>query len=78
MTCDLRFGDCLELMRAMPANSVDLIATDPPYFKVKGLPAVMDGDELVSFWKSVWADFAAALKAWPEIRDAAEKVISPG
>jgi site-specific DNA-methyltransferase (adenine-specific) len=29
-------GDCREAMRALPDNSVDLIATDPPYFKVKG------------------------------------------
>ncbi len=29
-------GDCLDVMAQMPANSVDLIATDPPYFKVKG------------------------------------------
>jgi site-specific DNA-methyltransferase (adenine-specific) len=29
-------GDCLEVMRALPDNSVDLIATDPPYFRVKG------------------------------------------
>lgn len=29
-------GDCLELMRELPANSIDLIATDPPYYKVKG------------------------------------------
>lgn len=32
----LHNGDCLDVMRAMDANSVDLIATDPPYFKVKG------------------------------------------
>ncbi len=36
MTPTLIQGDCLEAMRAMPANSVDLIATDPPYYKVKG------------------------------------------
>ena len=36
MTPTLIHGDCLEAMRAMPANSVDLIATDPPYYKVKG------------------------------------------
>ena len=29
-------GDCLEVMRAMPDNSVDAVVTDPPYFKVKG------------------------------------------
>lgn len=35
MTPTLIQGDCLEAMQAMPANSVDLIATDPPYYKVK-------------------------------------------
>ncbi|MGA1354707.1 MAG: DNA methyltransferase [Candidatus Limnocylindrus sp.] len=29
-------GDALDVMRGMADNSVDLIATDPPYFKVKG------------------------------------------
>lgn len=28
-------GDCLEKMAAIPSNSVDLILTDPPYYKVK-------------------------------------------
>ena len=28
---DLRHGDCLELMKSIPDNSVDLILTDPPY-----------------------------------------------
>lgn len=28
---DLRLGDCLEVMRDMPDNSVDSIVTDPPY-----------------------------------------------
>ena len=31
MNVDLRHGDCVELMRAMPENSVDSIVTDPPY-----------------------------------------------
>jgi DNA modification methylase len=25
-------GDCIQVMRKMPANSVDLILTDPPYW----------------------------------------------
>jgi adenine-specific DNA-methyltransferase len=29
-------GDCLELMRSVPDSSIDLILTDPPYYKVKG------------------------------------------
>lgn len=28
-------ADCLELLPTLPANSIDLILTDPPYFKVK-------------------------------------------
>lgn len=28
---DLRCGDCLELMRALPSGSVDAVITDPPY-----------------------------------------------
>jgi site-specific DNA-methyltransferase (adenine-specific) len=31
----LHRGDCLEYMATMPDNSVDLIATDPPYHRVK-------------------------------------------
>ena len=30
---DLRYGDCLEIMKTMPSKSVDLILTDPPYGK---------------------------------------------
>lgn len=28
---DVHLGDCLKVLRAMPANSVDLIVTSPPY-----------------------------------------------
>lgn len=28
---DLRLGDCLEVMKTIPDNSVDLVLTDPPY-----------------------------------------------
>lgn len=34
--CILHQGDCLEIMRDMPPDSVDTVITDPPYF----LPAV--------------------------------------
>ena len=29
---DIRNGDCLDLLRALPENSIDFIVTDPPYF----------------------------------------------
>ena len=28
---DLRYGDCLDLLRDIPAASVDCVLTDPPY-----------------------------------------------
>ncbi len=30
-TVDLRLGDCLDIMRTLPAASIDMIFTDPPY-----------------------------------------------
>ena len=30
----LYFGDCLEIMRRFPSESIDLILTDPPYFGI--------------------------------------------
>ena len=35
MSIELIQGDCLEKMKVIPGNSVDLILTDPPYFMVK-------------------------------------------
>ena len=32
---DLRQGDCLEVMATLPDDSVDMVLTDPPYYKVK-------------------------------------------
>lgn len=47
-------GDCLEVMRELPDNSVDLILTDPPFFKVKN-----------EAWDRQWADSAEFLR-WVE------------
>lgn len=33
---NLRFGDCLELMEEIPAESIDLVVTDPPYRTITG------------------------------------------
>ena len=38
-------ADCLDVLKVMPENSVDLIATDPPYFRVKD-------EEWDNQWKS--------------------------
>lgn len=45
-------GDALEVARGLPAASIDLIATDPPYFRVKDEP-----------WDRQW-DNRRAFLAW--------------
>ena len=56
--------------------NADLDRASRDDFTVRGLPATMESDELIMFWKNVWGDFATALKAWPEIRGAATKIIN--
>ena len=45
-------------------------------FETNGLPAGMQGSELIGFWKEVWSGFANALNAWPQIRSAATKIVN--
>lgn len=44
-------------------------------YQVTGQPRSMEGAELIVFWKKAWDGFAAALKAWPEIRVAAAEIL---
>jgi len=41
---DLRQGDCLELMRALPDGCVDLVLTDPPYGTIENTPTTWKCD----------------------------------
>ncbi len=52
MSVTLICGDCLEILPTLPAGSVDLIATDPPYYRVKDEP-----------WDRQW-DSADGFLAW--------------
>lgn len=63
---DLYFADCLDVMRSMPDASVHLIATDPPYFKVKGEP-----------WDRQWKDAAKFLAWLGEIADEWRRILAP-
>ena len=45
-------GDCLSVLPELPDNSVDIVLTDPPYFKVKG-----------DAWDNQW-DKPAEFLAW--------------
>ena len=59
-------GDCLDILPRLPDNSVDLILTDPPYFKVKG--DAWDNqwnttDDFLAWLDRVLVEFARILKA---------------
>ncbi len=63
---DLRLGDCLEIMKELPDNSVDAVITDPPYYKVK--------DEA---WDRQW-DNAEAFISWiGELCEQWQRILKP-
>jgi len=55
MKFEILQGDCLEVMRGMADNSVNLIVTDPPYFRIKSEP-----------WDRQW-DTAEGFLAWVDL-----------
>ena len=65
---ELRQGDCIELMRALPENSIDAIVTDPPYGlspdgKARTWDDIEDGKARGGFMGKGW-DAAVPGVAW--------------
>lgn len=65
---DLRLGDCIEVMRQLPDNSVDSIITDPPYHltssnggKTGFMGKEWDGGD-IAFRTEVWTEALRVLK----------------
>ena len=50
-TQEWKIGDCLELMRALDYDSIDVIIADPPYYKV-----------VKNEWDNQWKSFDAYLE----------------
>lgn len=59
-------GDCLEVMRDLPDGSVDLILTDPPYFKVKGAE-----------WDNQWSSSKLFLRWMDAVLCQFERILKP-
>jgi len=59
-------GDALEVMRGMDDNSIDLIATDPPYFRVKG-----------DWWDRQWDDAGKFIEWIGELCEQWERILKP-
>lgn len=52
-------GDCLEVLKTLPDNSVDSVVTDPPYFLVnKNGSGFMNKhwDGIIGLWKYLWEE----------------------
>jgi DNA modification methylase len=82
----LQYGDCLEVLRAMPDNSIDAVVTDPPY----GMSQITEADTLKAL--SAWLGGGAfdkkgggfMGKSWdafvpsPEVWRECYRVLKPG
>ncbi len=55
---DLRLGDCLEIMRTLPDNSIDAIVTDPQYNTTE-----LDYDKRPLDWSAIWIELKRILKS---------------
>jgi site-specific DNA-methyltransferase (adenine-specific) len=66
MTSTLHLGDCLEVLRTMPDNSVDAVVTDPPYYRVK------DED-----WDRQWDNPEAFLVWLDQVAEQWQRVLKP-
>ena len=81
---DIRVGDCLETLRALPDCSVDAVVTDPPYGLGKEpkvhdvLRAWLDGEEFkpggAGFMGKAWDAFVPSPLVWAECL----RVLKPG
>lgn len=59
-------GDCLEEMKKLPDNSINLIYTDPPYFKVKG-----------EAWDNQWENPAKFIEWIGELCQEWQRILKP-
>jgi len=66
------------LRNGLKQLDVDLNAASRDDFPVKGYPGNLGTEDMVSFWKETWVEFAEALSVWPEIRRAAAELVAEG
>jgi len=66
VTTRLIHGDCLDVMAGLEDSSIDLIVTDPPYYRVKNLP-----------WDKQWANPAAFLEWLRRVLEQFYRVLKP-
>ena len=62
---DLRCGDALDVLRSLPDKSVNLVATDPPYFRA-----------IDAAWDNAWKDSASFLSWLGTVADEWQRVLA--
>jgi adenine-specific DNA-methyltransferase len=65
-------GDCLEVMRGLEDNSVDLILTDPPYFKAKST-----AESEFNWWDNQWDNPAKFLEWIDKLVEQWARILKP-
>ena len=60
------YGDCLEQMAKIESGSVNLVLTDPPYFRVKG-----------ESWDRAWDDDDSFLAWLASVADEWQRILAP-
>ena len=66
----INFGDCLEIMKKLPDNSIDLILTDPPYgekMSRRGILGSSNRGVVKDYGKSDWDDEIPAQEYFDEM-----------
>lgn len=68
-------GDCLEVMKALPDNSIDTLITDPPYgLSALSADAVKKGKSKSGFMGKKWDYDVPSIEVWKECL----RVLKPG
>jgi site-specific DNA-methyltransferase (adenine-specific) len=67
----LYLGDCLEVLADLPAASVDVVLTDPPFF----MPAVHYSSR--THWQRSWGDTSILASFWRSVVDATTPTVKP-
>ena len=58
MTIELKHADCLEYLKTLPDESIDLVVVDPPYFEI-----------IKDAWDNQWAsekEYLAWCQQWTQ------------
>lgn len=72
-TSNLILGDCIERMKELPANSIDAVITDPPYYRI--MTTEWNGNK--HEWDKQWATFEEYLVWLEKVIIETKRILKP-